>query len=333
VGAWWVPCVLLRLKLAVVRQVFTSIALLNNLTGPLINFPYIINAVLEAYVSVRRLQRFLRIPSPPLPPPSPSPPPTPSSTPSPCPPCRPPQEQEELGESGEETTKETTPAELRTPSAYTFQGGTFAVSGPPGSGQAVAPGDVLEGARGGAASVGSGDRCKEGMSDWRLHIPDLVVPAGAVVAVTGEVRDQDQGTAEASDQSVFALRAALSCRRRRACEWCTTGTPRRRNPCYVCGAVRLGTSLCSLAAGGLWQVLPSCWLCWGSSGGAPPVRLQQPRPDDFAIGSGSGNGTALGSVPTAAALQASETHSHTAGTWVRRRIRRLARDSKGSTLH
>lgn len=162
---------------------FTSIALLNNLTGPLINFPYIINAVLEAYVSVRRLQRFLRIPSPP-----------PSSTPplrSPYPP--PPRKEEGPGEVGEESK----PRETRVdpPPVYTFEGGTFAVSGAPVSETAADSGELLDAAQGGgggleAATAEAGTGATKGPSSWRLHVPDLAVPAGAVVAVTGEVRHQ-----------------------------------------------------------------------------------------------------------------------------------------------
>lgn len=42
-----------------VCQVFTSIALFGILIGPLNNFPWVINGIVEALVSVRRLEAFL----------------------------------------------------------------------------------------------------------------------------------------------------------------------------------------------------------------------------------------------------------------------------------
>ncbi|CAI5473020.1 unnamed protein product [Closterium sp. Yama58-4] len=45
--------------------VFTSLALFNVLLGPLNSFPWVINGIVEALISVRRLEAFLCIPTPP----------------------------------------------------------------------------------------------------------------------------------------------------------------------------------------------------------------------------------------------------------------------------
>jgi ABC-type multidrug transport system fused ATPase/permease subunit len=42
-------------------QVFTSIALLNMLIGPLNAFPWVLNGLTEAWVSLKRIQRLLEV--------------------------------------------------------------------------------------------------------------------------------------------------------------------------------------------------------------------------------------------------------------------------------
>ena len=43
------------------RQVFTSIALFNMLISPLNAFPWVLNGLMEAWVSVKRIQAFLSL--------------------------------------------------------------------------------------------------------------------------------------------------------------------------------------------------------------------------------------------------------------------------------
>ena len=40
-------------------QVFTSLALFNMLIGPLNAFPWVVNGLVEAWVSVQRVQQFV----------------------------------------------------------------------------------------------------------------------------------------------------------------------------------------------------------------------------------------------------------------------------------
>ena len=40
-------------------QVFTSLALFNMLIGPLNAFPWVVNGLVEAWVSVKRVQQFV----------------------------------------------------------------------------------------------------------------------------------------------------------------------------------------------------------------------------------------------------------------------------------
>ena len=42
-------------------QVFTSVALFNMLISPLNAFPWVLNGLMEAWVSVKRLQAFLSL--------------------------------------------------------------------------------------------------------------------------------------------------------------------------------------------------------------------------------------------------------------------------------
>ena len=42
-------------------QVFTSVALFNVLISPLNAFPWVINGLMEAWVSVKRVQLFLQL--------------------------------------------------------------------------------------------------------------------------------------------------------------------------------------------------------------------------------------------------------------------------------
>jgi ABC-type multidrug transport system fused ATPase/permease subunit len=42
-------------------QVFTSIALLNMLIAPLNAFPWVLNGLTEAWVSLKRIQRLLEV--------------------------------------------------------------------------------------------------------------------------------------------------------------------------------------------------------------------------------------------------------------------------------
>lgn len=44
-----------------VLQVFTSVALFNMLISPLNAFPWVLNGLMEAWVSVKRLQAFLSL--------------------------------------------------------------------------------------------------------------------------------------------------------------------------------------------------------------------------------------------------------------------------------
>lgn len=43
------------------KTVFTSMALLNMLIGPLNTFPWVLNGLTEAWVSLRRIQRMLDV--------------------------------------------------------------------------------------------------------------------------------------------------------------------------------------------------------------------------------------------------------------------------------
>lgn len=42
-------------------QVFTSLALLNMLIGPLNAFPWVLNGIVEAWVSLKRVDSFLQV--------------------------------------------------------------------------------------------------------------------------------------------------------------------------------------------------------------------------------------------------------------------------------
>ena len=42
-------------------QVFTSLALFNMLIGPLNAFPWVINGLMEAWVSLKRVHNFLQL--------------------------------------------------------------------------------------------------------------------------------------------------------------------------------------------------------------------------------------------------------------------------------
>lgn len=42
-------------------QVFTSISLFNILLSPLNSFPWVINGLVEAWVSLKRLQNYLKL--------------------------------------------------------------------------------------------------------------------------------------------------------------------------------------------------------------------------------------------------------------------------------
>lgn len=44
-------------------QVFTTLALLTMLVAPLNAFPWVINGLVEAWISLRRLEKFTRLPS------------------------------------------------------------------------------------------------------------------------------------------------------------------------------------------------------------------------------------------------------------------------------
>jgi len=47
----------------VAMQVFTTLALVGMLILPLNCFPWVLSGVLEAYVSLERIQRFLQLPN------------------------------------------------------------------------------------------------------------------------------------------------------------------------------------------------------------------------------------------------------------------------------
>lgn len=44
-----------------ILQVFTTIALLNMLIAPLNAFPWVLNGLIEAWVSLKRIQRLLKV--------------------------------------------------------------------------------------------------------------------------------------------------------------------------------------------------------------------------------------------------------------------------------
>ena len=49
------------LVIIVAPQVFTSVALFNMLISPLNAFPWVLNGLMEAWVSVKRIQAFLSL--------------------------------------------------------------------------------------------------------------------------------------------------------------------------------------------------------------------------------------------------------------------------------
>jgi ATP-binding cassette, subfamily C (CFTR/MRP), member 10 len=46
---------------ALLLQVFTTVALINMLIAPLNAFPWVLNGITEAWVSIKRIQKFLDV--------------------------------------------------------------------------------------------------------------------------------------------------------------------------------------------------------------------------------------------------------------------------------